>query len=177
MRRQLRCREIWGRQPGTRCSIDEDGDSAVGKHLERFAPEHDRRNAAPAMGSHHDQIARLVVGDVDNRFVRMLVLDMHNLATYSAAFAASFTFSKRCAATVVMRSRYDSSVSATISGSTERKWKGVKTVTPVTLALTAFARAVPYWIASSDKSEPSVGMRMCVCITGPTVRVRKRIDR
>jgi hypothetical protein len=47
----------------------------VGEHFERFAPEHDRGNAAPAMRRHHDQIARLVIGDVDNRFVRMLVLD------------------------------------------------------------------------------------------------------
>ena len=54
----------------------------MGEHLERFAPEHDRRNAAPAMGSHHDQIARFVIGDVNNRLVRMLVLDMHNLSTY-----------------------------------------------------------------------------------------------
>src|SRR6516165_373398 len=64
-----------------------------------------------------------------------------------------------------MRALYDSSVSATVSGSTARTWMGGETVTPVTLALTAFARAVPYWIASSDKSDPSVGMRMCVCIT------------
>ena len=48
----------------------------------------------------------------------------------------------------------------------------------VTFALTAFARAVPYWIASSDKSEPSVGMRMWVCIieiprkNASTVQVR-----
>src|SRR6516165_3775502 len=70
-----------------------------------------------------------------------------------------------------MRFLYDSSVSVTMSGSTERKWKGVETVMPVTLALTVLARAVPYWIASSDNSEPSVGMRMCVCIPVPTVRL------
>jgi len=82
MRRQLRCREVWGRQPRTRAAIDEDGDGAVGEHLQRLAPEHDSRNAAPAMGRHHDQIACLGIGGLDNRFVRMLVLDMHNLATY-----------------------------------------------------------------------------------------------
>ena len=143
MGRQLRCREIWGRQSHTSAAIDEDGDSAVGEHLQRLAAEHDRRNAAPPMGLHHDQIARLGIGDVDNRFVRMLVLDMHDLATYPRG----------------------------------GRMEG-KTITPVTLALTVFARAVPYWIASSDKSEPSVGMRMWVCIieiprkNASTVQVR-----
>src|SRR6516165_5673859 len=83
MGRQLRCREIWGRQSRTSAAIDEDGDSAVGEHLQRLAAEHNRRNAAPPMGRHHDQVARLGIGDVNNRFVGMLVLDMHDLATYS----------------------------------------------------------------------------------------------
>src|SRR6516225_12012746 len=165
MRRQLRCREVWGRQPRTRAAIDEDGDGAVGEHLQRLAPEHDRRKSAPPMGCHHDHIARLGIGDVDNRFVRMLVLACTTSQLTPAALAASLTFANRCAARVVMRALYDSSVSATVSCSTARTWMGGETVTPVTLALTAFARAVPYWIASSDKSEPSVGMRMCVCIT------------
>jgi hypothetical protein len=63
-------------------TIDEDGDGAVGENLERLTAEHDRRKSAPPMRRHHDQIARLGIGDVDDRFVGMLVLDMHNLATY-----------------------------------------------------------------------------------------------
>jgi hypothetical protein len=49
MGRQLRCREVWGRQSRTRAAIDEDGDSAVGEHLQRLTAEHDRRKSAPAM--------------------------------------------------------------------------------------------------------------------------------
>jgi len=92
MRRQLRCREVWGRQPRTRAAIDEDGDGAVGEHLQRLAPEHDRRKSAPPMGCHHDHIARLGIGDVDNRFVRMLVLDMHNLATHPRGVSGLLDF-------------------------------------------------------------------------------------
>src|SRR6516164_6174662 len=89
MRRQLRCREVWGRQPRTRAAIDEDGDGAVGEHLQRLAPEHDRRKSAPPMGCHHDHIARLGIGDVDNRFVRMLVLACTTSQLTPAALAAS----------------------------------------------------------------------------------------
>ena len=102
----------------------------MGEHLQRLAAEHDRRKSAPPMRGHHDQIARLGIGDVDDRFVRMLVLDITTSQLTPAAFAASFTFAKRCAATVAMRCLYDLSVSATMSGSTEEHGWEAKPLRP-----------------------------------------------
>src|SRR2546426_3919145 len=43
-------------------------------------------------------------------------------------------------------------------------WKDGDTVTAVTVALIAFAKATPWRIASSDRAEPSVGIKMCLYI-------------
>src|SRR5262245_5676149 len=38
---------------------------------------------------------------------------------------------------------------------------------PVTLALMLLANCIPFWIAASDSSEPSVGSRICLNIVTP----------
>jgi hypothetical protein len=76
----------------------------------------------------------------------MLVLDMNDVAARlvtPAAAAASFTCASRCADWAAIRFLYDSGVSVVIAGSTAKTWEGLETVMPVTLALTAFASAVP----------------------------------
>src|SRR6266581_118975 len=43
-------------------------------------------------------------------------------------------------------------------------WKDGDTVTAVTVALIDFANATPWRTASSDRAEPSVGIKMCLYI-------------
>ena len=48
-----------GREEGawTLSTDDDDGNKAVGKHLDRFAPEHNRGNAAPPVLGHDNGVA------------------------------------------------------------------------------------------------------------------------
>ena len=51
-----------------------------------------------------------------------------------------------------------------IAGFIVKTWKGIVTVIPVTFALIVFASAIASRVALFDKSEPSVGMRICLYI-------------
>jgi len=54
------------------------------KHLEGFAAEQNGRYPASSVRGHLDRVATSILGDVDYRFIRVLVLDMHHIARHSS---------------------------------------------------------------------------------------------
>ena len=58
--------------------MDEHWDFAVGEHLDRFASEHDRRESAPPVRCHDDEIAAPNLCRFDDRRVRVIVLDLNS---------------------------------------------------------------------------------------------------
>jgi hypothetical protein len=52
---------------------------AVCKHLDGFTTEHNRGDAAAAMGCHHDCITFSSIRRVDNRFIGLIMLDAQQI--------------------------------------------------------------------------------------------------
>jgi hypothetical protein len=55
----------------------------VRQHIDGFAAEHQRRNAASTVGGHHDQVAAIPYRRVDNGQVRLFVLGVDDAATHA----------------------------------------------------------------------------------------------
>ncbi len=60
-----------------------DRNCAVGKHLDSFATKYNRGDSAATMRGHHDCITFFFLCRVDNRFVRLLMLNAHQIAHYT----------------------------------------------------------------------------------------------
>src|SRR6516165_9136119 len=56
----------------------------VGEHFDCFATEHDRRDAATAMGGHHNCVASSLSRRIDNRLVGVLVFNLHHIAGHAS---------------------------------------------------------------------------------------------
>jgi hypothetical protein len=50
------------------------------EHLDRLAAEDNRRDAAPPVRGHHDQIALSRLGGFDNRLINLFMLDVEHVA-------------------------------------------------------------------------------------------------
>src|SRR5690349_719790 len=61
-------------------SMDQHRDLAMGENLDRLAAQDDRGDAMAAVRGHDDQIATLRPRGIDDRLVRMLVLNLDRLA-------------------------------------------------------------------------------------------------
>src|SRR5262252_5576819 len=61
----------------------DDGYFTVGEHLDCFATEHNRRDAAAAVGGHHNCVASSLSGRIDNRLVGMLVFNLYHIAGHA----------------------------------------------------------------------------------------------
>jgi len=59
---------------------DQNRNFRVRQHLGRHAPKHDRRNPAPAVRGHDDEIAASLLGGLNDGFVRMILFDLHGFA-------------------------------------------------------------------------------------------------
>ena len=59
---------------------DKDRNFGVRKHLGRHAAKHDRRNPAPTVRGHDDEIAASLLGGVDDPLIRMILFDLHGFA-------------------------------------------------------------------------------------------------
>src|SRR6516225_2381690 len=136
----------------------------VGEHFDCFATEHDRRDAAAAMGGHHNCVASSLSRRIDNRLVGVLVFNLHHIAGHASRRGSILRrleiFPGKSGNTffvLVRRVRH-------MTGSTAKIWKGSDTVTAVTLALRAFASPIPWSTALFDNSDPSVGIRICLYI-------------
>ncbi len=115
------------------------------------------------MRGHHDQIASFHLRCIDNGLKRMCVLDVEGIAIYARFRGIPHLFEVLCC-DGRHSFLYDSDVFVTAA----RTWNGGETVTPVTLALTAFAKDIPYCMAPLDRFRAISGNKnMLVHITFP----------
>jgi hypothetical protein len=94
------------------------------------------------MGGHHNCVASFLSGRIDNRFVGVLVFNLHHIAGHARRRGSILcrleVFSGNSGNTFFVLVRR-----VTMPGSTAKTWKGSDTVTAVTLALRAFASPIP----------------------------------
>jgi hypothetical protein len=63
----------------------------MGQYLQRFASQDDSGNAAPSVRRHRDQVTPTLIGCVDDRIVRGIALDLHNIAWRMLAAVSMWT--------------------------------------------------------------------------------------
>ena len=66
-----------------RSVADQNRNFRVRQHLRRHAAKHDRRNPAPAVRGHDDEVAASLFSGLDDGFVRMILFDLHGFAGYT----------------------------------------------------------------------------------------------
>src|SRR5262249_1150304 len=72
-------RETQSQRAALRANYD-DRYITVGEHFDCFATEHDRRDAAAAVGGHHNCVASSLSRRIDNRLVGMCVFNLYHIA-------------------------------------------------------------------------------------------------
>src|SRR6516164_5918613 len=92
----------------------------VGEHFDCFATEHDRRDAAAAVGGHHNCVAFSLSRRIVNRLVGCACSTCTTSQATPAAAAASVATLRYFAVRAATRFLYSSGVSVTMLGSTAK---------------------------------------------------------
>src|SRR5262249_47418324 len=75
-------RETQSQRAALRANYD-DRYITAGEHFDCFATEHDRRDAAAAVGGHHNCVASSLSRRIDNRLVGMCVFNLYHIAGHA----------------------------------------------------------------------------------------------